>query len=213
MSRLLPDDLGRVPWWLGAAGGVFVLAVAYLVASSLVRPSPPTRVPSSLSPDEVGDSLVEDRVVTLDTRNREEWRRFDFSRGAPVPGARGSEWDLAARRYRLIVNGGEQFAGRAGVVSLGTVPFDSVRRAPAEGYRGTRRDPGGDPEHPVLDGWYRYDFFSHLLLSRGRVFAVRTADGRYAKVAVVSYYCPGPEPGCLTIRYSYQGEGSRRVAR
>ena len=213
MSRLLPDDLGRVPWWLGAAGGVFVLAVAYLVASSLVRPSPPTRLPSSPSPAGVGDSLVEDRVVTLDTRDREEWRRFDFSRGAPVAGARRSEWDLAARRYRLIVNGGDQFAGRAGVVSLGAVPFDSVRRVPAEGYRGTRRDQGGDPEHPVLDGWYRYDFFSHLLLSRGRVFAVRTADGRYAKVAVVSYYCPGPEPGCLTIRYTYQGDGSRRVAR
>lgn len=213
MSRLLPDDLGRVPWWLGAAGGLFVLAVAYLVASSLVRPSPPTRVPAEPPPREVGDSLVDDRVVTLDTRDRGRWRRFDFSRGAPVSGATGSDWDLAARRYRLIVNGGQQFAGRAGAVSLGTVPFDSVRRVPSDGYQGTRRDPGGDPEHAALDGWYRYDFFSHMLLSRGRVFALRTADGRYVKLAVVSYYCPGPEPGCLTIRYSYQGDRSRRVSR
>lgn len=213
MSRLLPDDVGRVPWWLGAAGGLFVLAVGYLVASSFLRPSPPTHVPTNPRPRSVGDSLVDDRVVTLDTRDRQDWERFDFSRGAAPSGATGRDWDLAARRYRLIVNGGEQFAGRAGAVSLGTVPFDSVRRVPDEGYAGSRRDPGGDPEHPVLDGWYRYDFFSHMLLSRGRVFAIRTADGRYAKVAVVSYYCPGPEPGCLTIRYSYQGDGSRRVSR
>ena len=213
MKSLLPDDLGRVPWWLGLAGGLFLLAIAYLITSSVVRPSPPSRVPTDPSPRAIGDSLVTDRVVTLDTRDRDEWRRFDFSRGAAVDRSAGREWDLAARRYRLIVNGGEQFGGRAGAVSLGTVAFDSVRRVPAEGYVGTRRDPGGEPEHPVLDGWYRYDFFSHMLLSRRRVFAVRTADGRYAKVAVVSYYCPGPEPGCLTLRYSYQGDGSRRVSR
>lgn len=213
MRSLYPDGPGRVPWWLGLAGGLFLLAIAYLITSSLVRPSPPTRVPTEPSPRGIGDSLVTDRVVTLDTRDRDEWRRFDFSRGAPVDRAASRDWDLAARRYRLIVNGGEQFGGRAGAVSLGSVPFDSVRRVPSEGYVGTRRDPGGEPEHPVLDGWYRYDFFSHMLLSRGRVFAVRTADGRYAKVAVVSYYCPGPEPGCLTLRYSYQGDGSRRVSR
>lgn len=213
MSNVLPDGADRVPWWLGLAGGLFLFAVAYLVASSLVRPSPPTHVPTSFAPRPVGDSLVADRVVTLDTRDREEWRRFDFSRGGVVAGASGREWDLAARRYRLIVNGGEEFAGRGGAQSLGRVAFDAVRRVPAGGYEGTLRDPGGEPKHRGLDGWYRYDFFSHMLLGRGRVYAIRTADGRYAKMEVLSYYCPGPEPGCLTLRYAYQGDGSRRVAR
>lgn len=213
MRDLLPDGAGRLPWPLALGGTLFLLALGYLVASSLLRPSPPTHVPTDREPRAVGDSLVVGRVVTLDTRDREQWRRFDFSRGAAVPGATGRAWDLAARRYRMIVNGGQEFAGRAGVVDLGRMPFDSVRRVPAEGYAGTRRDPGGDPEHPLLDGWYRYDFFSHMLLARGRVYALRTADGRYAKMEVLSYYCPGPEPGCLTIRYSYQGDGSRRVAR
>lgn len=213
MRRLAPDRVGPVPPWLLAAGALFLFGVAYLVAFSLHRPSPPTRLPDSPEPREIGDSLVDGRVVTVDARDRDRWRRFDFSRGAAVPGASGRAWDVAARRYRLIVNGGEQFGGLAGVLSLGRVPFDSVRRVPAEGYRGTRRDQGGDPEHPALDEWYRYDFFSHMLLSRDRVYAVRTADGRYAKMQVVSYYCPGPEPGCLTLRYSYQGDGSRRVSR
>lgn len=211
MTRFLPAG-GRVPGWLVLAGGAFLLAVVYLVASSLVRPSPPTALPTDDVARPAGDSLVRDRIVTLDVRSRDRWRRFDFSRGAAVSGATGRNWDLGARRYRIIVNGGEQFAGRAGVVELGRVPFDSVRRVPADGYRGTARAEDGDPEHAVLDEWYRYDFFSHMLLSRGTVYAVRTADGDYAKMEVVSYYCPGPEPGCLTLRYSYQGDGSRRVA-
>jgi hypothetical protein len=44
------------------------------------------------------------------------------------------------------------------------------------------------------------------------VWAVRTADGRYAKLEMVGYYCPGPQPGCPTFRYVYQGDGTTRVA-
>ena len=61
--------------------------------------------------------------------------------------------------------------------------------------------------------WYRYGWSSHLLTPKGDVYGVRTADGRYAKVTIVSYYCAGAQGGCLTIRYAYQGDGTRRVAR
>ncbi|HSR42903.1 MAG TPA: HmuY family protein, partial [Longimicrobiales bacterium] len=53
---------------------------------------------------------------------------------------------------------------------------------------------------------------SHILRPKDRVFAVRTADGRYAKLRILGYYCPGARPGCLAFRYVYQGDGSRRVA-
>jgi hypothetical protein len=42
---------------------------------------------------------------------------------------------------------------------------------------------------------------------------VRTADGRYAKLELVSYYCPRSQPGFVTLRYVYQGDGSRNVDR
>ena len=38
-----------------------------------------------------------------------------------------------------------------------------------------------------------------------------TADGRYAKLQLLSYYCPGARPGCLTFRYVYQGAGGRSL--
>lgn len=179
--------------------------------SSLRRPRPPTFAPTPPRPHPVGDALVRDRVVTLDARSSERWVRFDFSRAAPVPGAAGSGWDLAARRFHIIVNGGPDFPGEGGARSLGEVPFDSVRRAPARGYRVTRTGPDGEASNPALEDWYSYDFFSHVLSPRPRTYAVRTADGRYAKVEVVSYYCPGTEAGCVTLRYTYQGDGSRRL--
>jgi hypothetical protein len=39
---------------------------------------------------------------------------------------------------------------------------------------------------------------------------VRTADGRFAKMRILSYYCTGATPGCVTFEYVYQGSGSRR---
>ena len=52
-----------------------------------------------------------------------------------------------------------------------------------------------------------------MLSPKPRVWAVRTTDGRYAKLEIIGYYCPGPNPGCLTMRYVYQGDGSTTVAR
>ena len=54
----------------------------------------------------------------------------------------------------------------------------------------------------MLDDWYVYDFFSHLLKPAPETaFAIRTAEGNTASLRVLSYYCPGPEPGCMTIEY------------
>jgi hypothetical protein len=63
----------------------------------------------------------------------------------------------------------------------------------------------------AIASWYRYGFFTHILSPKPHVWAVRTADGRYAKIQIVGYYCPGPRPGCPTFRYVYQGDGSTRV--
>lgn len=192
-----------------ALAGLFVLFVGWLVVSSLHRPTPRTFAPTAVRPSPAGDSLVRGRTVTIDARDPERWRRFDFSRGAVVeePGPRG--WDLAFRRFTVVVNGGEGYAGEGGAVPVGAVPPDSVRKVPAAGYVGTDGGLDEDPAHPVLSEWYRYDFFSHLLFPRDVTYAVRTADGGHAVVRFLGYYCPGVEAGCVTFRYSYRGDGRR----
>lgn len=196
------------------AAGVVVLillaAAVVFVAGSLERPHPPEYAPSPIAPEEVDAASSGPRLTTLDATHEREWRYFDFSRGSAVDRPGPLEWDLAFRRSRIIVNGGDGFSGRGGVVDLGEVPFGDVALAPAAGYRGT--EAGRDSVQPELDGWYDYGFTSHVLTPRRSVYAVRTADGRYAKVQILSYYCPGARGGCPTFRWVYQGDGSRSLA-
>jgi hypothetical protein len=154
--------------------------------------------------------LVGPDTATLDARDGDRWTRFNLALG--VIAKPGEAWDVAVKRYRLVVNGGPGLSGQAGVVALDSA-FVTILEAPADGYGESRVTPGGDTVNAVLEDWYSYSLFSHLLEPRPTTYVIRTHDGKYAKLSVLGYYCPGPEPGCLTIKYAYQGDGSRRLAR
>jgi hypothetical protein len=185
--------------------GGLVLIAALLVAASLRRPEPPSFAPTAAQPREVGDTLVGPVTYTIDASAPEAWRFFDFSRGSLVEDPAPLEWDLAFRRFNIGVNGGDGFAGQGGALDLGEVAFDSVARVPEGGYQPS--DARRDSTNAALEAWYDYGFSSHLLTPEPRVYALRTADGRYAKLEILSYYCPGAMPGCVTFRYVYQGAG------
>ncbi|OLC08551.1 MAG: hypothetical protein AUH42_01145 [Gemmatimonadetes bacterium 13_1_40CM_70_11] len=119
-----------------------------------------------------------------------------------LPGA----WDIAFRRFHLIAADG------AGILDLGPVPFDSVRELPVTGYQGNAVV-GEDTTNPGVGKWYAYSMLSHLLTSKHHVYGVRTADGHYAKLELLAYYCADAGTACLTFRYAYQGGRRRRVAR
>ena len=189
--------------------GVLVLGATVLVALSLGAPEVPTFVPTVAAPADVGPTKEGPRLVTVDASNPGAWQFFDFSRGSVVDGPGPADWDAAFRRFEIIVNGGPEFDGNAGVIDLGEVPFDSVFSVPGSGYVVAER---GDSVNAVLDHWYDYSFTSHLLKPRPSVYALRTADGRYAKLEIVGYYCVGAQPGCLTFRYVYQGGPGTDVA-
>lgn len=182
-----------------------VLAV-FFVASTLRRPVPPTFAPTAALPREAGPRLVGPVRVTVDATGERAWRRFDLSRGAVVEDA---DWDLAFRRTRIVANGGPGFGGQGGIRDLGRVAFDSIAVVPASGYRVNAA--GRDTLNPATERWYDYGLTTHVLTPKPRVYAVRTADGRYAKLEILGYYCPGLRGGCVTFRYAYQGDGSRRV--
>lgn len=201
---------GRTPAWLLIAGLGFMAAIGLVVAASVSRPEAPVFELSRLDAREAPTGFAGPDTVTIDARDGDRWTRFDFARGTISEA--GERWDLAVKRYRLVVNGGEGFVGAAGVRRMDAA-FGNVVEAPASGYEASRVTGGGDTVNTALDGWYAYSLFSHLLEPEPVTFAVRTHDGKYAKFAVLGYYCPGPEPGCLTIEYAYQGDGTRRLAR
>ena len=196
----------RPPILVLVLGAAFLLLVAALLIGSFTRPElPPYRLsvppPRSLR---VGDSLVGPATYTLDASATDRWRTFDFARNAVVEAS--GTWDIAFRRFHLIAADG------GGILDLGLVPFDSVRELPATGYHGNAVA-GADTTNPGVGKWYQYSMLSHLLTSKHHVYGVRTADGHYAKLEMLAYYCADAGTACITFRYAYQGDGSRRVAR
>jgi hypothetical protein len=189
-----------------ALAGAFLLLVASLVIGSFTTPEFPPYTVTAPRAAPVGDSLAGPATYTLDASAGDAWRRFDFARNAVVD---AGSWDIAFRRHHVIAAPGE--GGGAGIVDLGTVPFDSVREVPAEGY--TPTEFGRDTVNPAVGRWYAYSMLSHLLTSKGHVYAVRSADGRYAKLEILAYYCRDVGAACYTVRYAFQGDGSRRVTK
>jgi len=197
---------------LGAVGLAFVVFIVALVAGSLSRPEVATFVPTPAAPKEVGAAEVGPYTYTVDARSSEEWVYFDFSRGSVVEPAERSalDWDIAFRRHRMITNGGASNPiGQAGVADLGRASLDSTLEIPQGGFVTDLRR-GDESRNPALEDWYEYSWISHILEPAQRTYAVRTADGRYALLRFVGYYCPGGQSGCVTFRYRYRGDGSRR---
>ena len=189
---------------------IVVLVGIVFVATSLRQPTVAAYPPSSTTPRPAGDSLAGPLRYTIDASSSDHWRYFSFAQGGLVEPRDRVGWDLAFRRFHIIANGGEGFAGKGGIANLGIVPFESVTAAPAGGYVASTA--GKDSANAATARWYRYSFTSHLLKPKGETWMVRTADGRYARMRIVSYYCPGPQPGCVTFEYVYQGDGSRDLA-
>jgi len=168
-------------------------------------------------PVEVGDRLVGPVLYTLDARASERWAYFDFSRGSvvEVPHQFGVDWDLAFQRHKILANGGATNPrGRGAILSLGEVAFDEVLEAPAEGFVedtiASINPEALTTENLAIKAWYHYNFLTHLLRPKPNVYIIRTADGKYAKMRIVSYYCDGGQAsGCFTIEYVYQGDGGR----
>lgn len=193
----MTDRSNRAPLALLVGFGLFVAALGYLVASSVARRDVPTFEPSpAVTTQQVIDTAVVD-TVTIDARDANAWRYFDFATGSVIVPPDTVGWDIAFRRFHVMV------AGAA--ADLGTVAFDQVTTVPSSGFVASSR---ASAPSPVFDNWYRYNVFSHLLEPDDRVYAVRTANERYAKIEFLGYYCPGVTAGCPTFRYAYQPAGS-----
>ncbi len=172
-----------------------VLLAVVLVALSLRREAPEVFVATAdgiaTPPDSTGF-----RVLTIDASHPDRWRFISLSEGRVLERPGPLDWDLAVRRFHMIVNGGPSFPGNGGAIDLGPVPIERAR-PPADGYVAT----SPDSVNPAIDRWYRYGFTTHLLTPLGNAYAIRTATGATGLLEVLGYYCPGPTPGCFTIRY------------
>ncbi len=209
------------PRWLvfGLCGlSYLVLATCNLETSTdLASPSVSEYQPTPPLWREVGERLVGPIVYTVDARSQERWTYFDFSHGAvvPVQHLETDEWDLAFRRNVIRSNGGDTNpTGQGALFGIETEDLAGVTRVPDDAafvsdVRSTRRLRSFNP---VVDKWYHYSYTENVLTPKPMVYIVRTQDGKYAKMRILSYYCKGHVAGCMTFEYVYQGDGSTHLA-
>jgi len=126
-----------------------------------------------------------------------------------------TDWDVAFRGTTILINGGTSGPGQGAAQVVDGV-FEEITEAPADGWQ-----VDGAQGPAILDGsgngWYNYNP-AQMTVSPipGRVILIRTADGRYAKVRVLSYYKGRPatpsadsEARYYTFEYVIQADGSR----
>jgi len=177
--------------WLFAGFGVFLALLGYLLASSLTRRSTPAFAPrEAVTPRDSGRGPD---TLTVDASEPARWRFVDLHRGRTLAPPDTVGWDIAIRRFHVIASGAIADAGATG--------FDSLARPPESGYITNTLD--ADTTNAAIRRWYSYGMLSHLLTPKGHLYVVRTSEGRFAKVQLISYYCPGLRAGCLTFRYAF----------
>jgi hypothetical protein len=181
----------RWPLPLLAALAGFVVLLGLLVASSVARPHavafPPREV---VAPRDRGSGPD---TLTVDASNSSQWRFVDLDRGWVKSPPDTAGWDLAIRRFHVI-------AAEA-IADAGVESFAGLARPPVSGYAANTL--GSDTTNSAIRRWYSYRMLSHLLVPKGHIYVVKTREGRFAKVELISYYCPGLLAGCLTFRYQF----------
>ena len=180
----------RPPVWLLAGFGVFVAVLGYLLASSLTRREVPTFSRRESVSRTAGRGP---ETLTVDASEPAPWRFVDLDQGRVVAPPDTAMWDLAIRRFHLIA--------ADAIADAGPVRFEELAEPPAAGYMGNTF--GTDSSNVAIRRWYSYSMLSHLLVPKEQVFVVRTRGGRFAKLELLSYYCPGLLAGCVTFRYAF----------
>jgi hypothetical protein len=156
---------------------------------------------------------------------------FNFRAGQIIPNADSASgsWDIGFRATSIIFNSGTSGPGTtAAQVVIGT--FDEIREAPEGGYIQDNKTLGASGfavlSSPLPAGstvinhwWQNTGSTTSTIVSpiAGRVIVVRTGDGKYVKMEILSYYENAPaSPNNLvdkdrfyTFRYVYQPGESR----
>jgi hypothetical protein len=151
---------------------------------------------------------------------------YSLERNEVVPNSDSAtnKWDLGFRGTTVITNSGSSGPGNGGAyMYVGT--FAEVSQVSADS---TFRVDNGSSSLAIRsgsgNGWYSYNGATQIVTPiPGRVFLVRTATGKYAKVEILNYYKGGvtlpatatdeeklKKQRYYTFRFTYQPNGSTR---
>ncbi|MCL5991835.1 MAG: HmuY family protein [Bacteroidetes bacterium] len=129
-----------------------------------------------------------------------------------------TKWDLGFAGTTIIINSGVRGPGQGAAIVLRQTDYNSLAEAPETGWiTETQLAPPAIPTGSD-NGWYHYDGAAQTITAiPGVVLLIRTADGKYAKMQIISYYKDAPQvidpngqTRMYTFRYVYQANGTKK---
>lgn len=145
---------------------------------------------------------------------------FSLSEGDTVDVADSAttKWDIAFKSTQIIFNSGVSGPGNS-AASLQTGLFDEI--SSVSDTITFKQDSQTELVLSSGKSWYNYNDETHIITPLpGKVLVIRTADGKYAKLEVISYYKGAPTSPTdyrtltsryYTFRYVYQSDGSKTL--
>ena len=121
-----------------------------------------------------------------------------------------TDWDISFRRTWIQTNSGTSGTLHAGAMLTQATSLEEVTTASTGTYTEDKVLPLPGPPNsgeasgnPVLNDWYNYDQTTHIVTPKDSVFLVKTVEGAFAKVRILSY-----ADGRFTLEYAYSGPNS-----
>ncbi|MDR2010475.1 MAG: HmuY family protein [Bacteroidales bacterium] len=168
------------------------------------------------------------------------WNYFSFSTGEIVgTGSANAEddaewkartdWDIAFTRLYARTNSGISGSGNGGVIEIGTdnsdkaAVFANLIDAPASGYIADEEinelmigmNPATGPVTYNAGGSAKISSWltmSMPVVATPKVFALKTADGKYAKIYLKGYQNDEGQSNVVVMEYVYQADGSTNLS-
>ena len=161
-----------------------------------------------LPPKKIPKLVTFNPVIKVNASSSKTWTLVNFSTGKIYKIADPEKeksriaklnWDLGFQRTKIITNSGiTNPSGHVGVLNLGTVKFDDIRKSPETGFLVDSKSFGKVLNKGIAD-WYNYRTRTHNVESRKNVYVVRTSNGQYMKMRILNYYCRQKESECKTM--------------
>lgn len=141
--------------------------------------------------------------------------RFSDTTLVPTSDSATGKWDIAFKSSTIIVNSGISGPGTAAAFVYNGL-FSELKQVPNDSI--FKQDVSA-AELAIGKSWYNYDPAAMILTPKpGKVFVIKTANNKYVKMEILSYYKDSPSnPNAFvdqaryyTFRYEYQPDGSKK---
>lgn len=171
------------------------------------------------NPVALEESKANENEIIIDASGKTEWVYFSFRENKIIKPATPEttlDWDIAFMRYHIKTNSGTSGKGKAGAKSLGKKDFMLVKELSEDSFIQDSvkifKTHSGEEKisvNTVLEKWTSMQGMPPVFVPSDEIFAVKTAEGKYVKLHLKNYYNKEGKSGFITIKYSYQSNGTK----